>query len=64
MLFSDRRLKRDIDRIGETKGGTPVYAYKYLWDETQRVGVMADEVPHAIAGRVNGFAYVDYGKVI
>ena len=28
-----------------------------------RIGVMADEVPHAIAKRVSGYAIVDYSKV-
>lgn len=62
-MLSDRRLKRDIERVGETPGGHNLYSFKYLWDDTEHTGVMADEVPHAIAGYVDGFAVVDYARV-
>lgn len=62
MYMSDRRLKRKIRRIGTTAGGIPYYSFTYLWGE-QSHGIMADEAPHAIAGRVSGFDVVDYRKV-
>ncbi|RLA03602.1 MAG: hypothetical protein DRQ47_04875, partial [Gammaproteobacteria bacterium] len=31
--FSDRRLKKNIRRIGTTPGGTPWYSFDYLWGE-------------------------------
>lgn len=59
-MFSDRRLKRDIVRIGSI-GDIPLYAYRYLWDRVRRIGVMADEVPpHALGPRVFGFQTVNY----
>lgn len=61
--LSDRRAKEDIQRIGTTDAGTPVYRYRYKGTETWAIGVMADEVPHAIKGHVNGFALVDYALV-
>jgi len=69
IMASDRRLKRDIERVGETAGGLPVYEYHYIWDgpETRHRGVMADEVapifPDAVIYDADGFASVDYSKV-
>lgn len=63
LAFSDRRLKKNIKRIGETAGGTPVYSYDYIWGGGKQVGVMADEVSYAVAGQVNGFDVVNYGAV-
>src|SRR5690606_24601367 len=46
-LFSDERLKRDIRRVGTTDGGTPIYAYRYVWGGPVQIGVMAQDVPEA-----------------
>lgn len=59
--MSDRRLKTNIRKIGETQGGTNIYAYDFLGTPT--FGVMSDEVPHAVAGQIGGYDVVDYGKV-
>lgn len=62
---SDRRLKRNIRKIGEHKG-LNVYAYDYVWGEPS-VGVMADEVEHipgAVITHSSGYKMVDYSKVI
>jgi hypothetical protein len=62
--LSDRRAKEDITRIGTTDGGTPVYRYRYKGTDNWQIGVMADEVPHAIKGHTDtGMALVDYSKV-
>lgn len=63
LFASDRRLKREIVQIGETPGGNNLYSFKYKDDETQRFGVMSDEVPHAVAGQVGGYDVVDYARV-
>ena len=61
--FSDRRLKRNIERIGTTPGGYPWYRFEYLWGEPGE-GVMADEVPPEwVIQHPSGYAMVDYGKV-
>jgi hypothetical protein len=63
---SDRRLKRDIKKIGDHPKGFGVYEYRYLWDDALHVGVMADEVekviPEAVT-EVNGYKAVYYGAL-
>lgn len=68
--FSDRRLKMDIEQIGEDADGLGRYRYRYITDEADaplREGVMADEVarlrPWALGPERNGFQTVDYGKL-
>jgi hypothetical protein len=64
--FSDRRLKTAIERIGETKGGVPVYRYKYKGADKINIGVMSDEVGHipgAVLRMPNGFDMVDYRRI-
>jgi len=61
--FSDRRLKRNIERIGTTPAGYPWYRFEYLWGEPGE-GVMADEVPSDwVVQHPSGYAMVDYGRV-
>lgn len=62
-LFSDRRLKTDIRRVGQTDGGTPLYAYRYIWGGPVQIGVMAQDVPEAAEMDDSGFLRVDYAKV-
>jgi hypothetical protein len=68
-LFSDRRLKVDVERIGTTpRLGLPVYSFAYVWDRAKRVvGVMADEVAHVLPEAVlvhsSGYRMVDYGQI-
>ena len=61
-LFSDRRLKSDIERIGTTAHDLPFYEYT-IFGERQR-GVMADEVaevmPEAIVMHPSGYMMVNY----
>ena len=65
-LFSDRRLKRDIEKIDTLPSGLNVYKYKYIWDAVDRTGVMADEVekifPEAV-GEMHGYKTVDYSRI-
>src|SRR5271166_5954928 len=66
-IFSDRRLKTDIEKIGEASNGLSVYSFKYVWDKVKtHVGYMADEVqrlyPHAVGSR-GGYMTVNYSKV-
>jgi hypothetical protein len=60
-MFSDRRLKRNIQKLGVFKG-VQWYIFEYLWGETA-IGVMADEVPHAAFPHESGYAMVDYGRL-
>lgn len=65
--YSDRRLKREITRVGTTPGGIPTYTFKYNGDDDQEYfGVMADEVSHidgAVIRGIDGFDRVDYSRV-
>ena len=66
-LWSDRRLKRDIKKIGTLPSGLNVYSYRYVWGGPEQQGVMADEVraviPHAVIEDASGFLKVDYSQV-
>lgn len=66
LMFSDRRLKTDIAKVGETNKGLPIYTYKYKGDDTTQMGVMAQDVerktPKAVK-EVGGFKAVDYKLV-
>jgi len=66
LMSSDRRLKRNIKRIGTHDTGIGIYSYEYVWGEPG-VGVMADEVerviPDAVVTHPSGFKMVDYSKV-
>lgn len=65
-MFSDRRLKRNIRRVGQADNGLGIYAYQYIWGGPEQIGYMADEVlehfPHAVGTR-DGFLTVDYGAL-
>lgn len=64
--YSDRRLKRDIERTGEMHAGVPLYRFRYLDHDQQYIGVMADELekvrPDAVF-EMNGYKAVDYGAL-
>lgn len=66
MLMSDRRLKRNIHRIGTHRLGIGVYEFRYLDDDSKHIGVMADEVrkvmPQAVI-TVDGFDVVNYSMI-
>lgn len=60
-LMSDRRLKADIEPIGDGW-----YSFRYVWEEpgTEHFGVMADEAPaHAVAHDEHHFSVVNYGAL-
>jgi hypothetical protein len=61
---SDRRLKRDIDRVGWLNDGTPIYRFRYLNDPAMHIGVMAQDIkaikPEAVFITPEGFMLVDY----
>lgn len=63
-IFSDRRLKTAIQKIGEFADGLGIYDYRYKGGNVKHRGVMADEVarlrPWALGPVVTGFATVNY----
>jgi hypothetical protein len=67
-IWSDRRLKRDISRIGITKRDKlPIYQYRYHWSPVRHIGVMAQDVikvkPQAVHIVRGGYMAVDYGMI-
>lgn len=68
LMKSDRRLKRDIRKVGR-KAGLNVYEYRYFCDPvgTVRRGFMAQEVlnvfPEAVRRLASGFLALDYAKL-
>jgi len=65
-LMSDRRLKRDIEKLFTDKRGFGVYRFKYLWSPVEMTGVMADEIEKIIPDAVttiNGYKAVYYGML-
>lgn len=65
MRLSDRRLKSDIVKIGETSSGIPVYEYTIFGKRD--VGVMADEVadiPGVVMTGAMGIKMVDYSRLL
>jgi hypothetical protein len=63
MAVSDRRLKTNIELVGEYKGHN-VYSYDYIWGEPS-VGVMADEVPSEfVHTHPSGYKMVDYAALL
>jgi hypothetical protein len=65
-MMSDRRLKRDIERVGTMANGLPLYEFNYVWGGPRQTGVMADEVmgvrPDAVHV-VGGYLAVDYSAL-
>jgi hypothetical protein len=64
---SDVRLKRDIALLEWLDRGIGLYRYRYLWDDTVYVGVMAQEVarvlPDAVRRGGDGYLRVDYARL-
>jgi hypothetical protein len=65
-LFSDKRLKEDIQRVGTLDNGLPVYTFRYIGEPTVHMGLMAQEVeklhPDAVSLHESGFKMVDYAQ--
>lgn len=69
-LFSDIRLKKDVEKVGKTTDGHDWYEFRYIWDADdapKRSGVMAQEVqktmPSAVIADAMGYLKVDYAQI-
>jgi hypothetical protein len=66
-IFSDRRLKTDVRKVGETADGINVYRFRYHGTSREHEGVMADEVaavrPDALGPKIAGYQTVDYSRL-
>jgi hypothetical protein len=66
VAMSDRRLKRNVTRVGRTAKGIPMYRFRYLGGDSYHVGPMADEVEQIVPQAVRtiaGFKAVDYSQI-
>lgn len=65
--FCDMRLKENIEWIGKTPGGVPLYRFDYIGGERGVIGPMAQEVavlqPGALGPEIDGFMTVDMGAL-
>lgn len=63
--FSDRRLKSNVQRVGEHSLGIGIYEYDIFGNRER--GVMADELeevlPEAVSTHSSGFKMVDYAMI-
>jgi hypothetical protein len=68
-LFSDRRLKTDIQLIGQSPSGINIYSFRFINDTSKLYqGVLADELigtefESAVSQDESGFLIVDYGML-
>ena len=64
---SDRRLKENIQKIGESISGLGIYKFNYIGKAKQYIGAMADEVmkvvPKAVVTMDNGYLGVNYNLI-
>jgi hypothetical protein len=67
MATSDRRLKRNVVRVGTHPLGVGLYEFSYIGSTVRHTGVMAQEVlavrPEAVITGADGFYRVDYGAI-
>jgi hypothetical protein len=66
MSYSDKRVKKDIKKVGKTDAGLPIYTYKYKGDDRTQMGVMAQDLEKSKPGAVKtvgGIKMVDYSKI-
>lgn len=65
--MSDRRLKKNINKIGVSESGLNIYSFEYIdsfYGEGVYQGVMSDEVPSdAVIKTGDGYDAVNYNKL-
>ena len=62
-VFSDIRLKTNIEFIGTSPSNINIYKFNYNNSPIIYTGVMAHEVPWASEKHSNGYLMVDYNKI-
>ena len=64
--YSDRKLKKNINKIGESPSGLNIYSFEYKDSKYGKglfQGVMSDEVPQEAVSQKDGYDAVDYSKL-
>lgn len=68
-FFSDKRLKENIAKVGESESGLNIYKFSYISDKSKiptHIGVMAQEVLKVNSNAVSeqdGYYMVNYNKI-
>jgi hypothetical protein len=64
---SDKTLKENIVKVGQSPSGFNIYEWNYLWSPERFRGVIAQEVqkikPKAVLSNIFGHLMVDYSKL-
>jgi hypothetical protein len=63
---SDRKLKKNISKIGKSPSGLNIYSFEYknpIHGKGLFQGVMSDEVPQEVVGTRGGYDTVDYSMI-
>jgi hypothetical protein len=64
---SDKTLKENIVKVGQSPSGFNIYEWNYLWSPERFRGVIAQEVqkinPQAVLSNIFGHLMVDYSKL-
>ncbi len=63
---SDRKLKKNINKIGESPSGLNIYSFEFKnskYGKGKFQGVMSDEVPRDAVAVEDGYDVVDYNKL-
>ncbi len=67
-ILSDRRLKDDIEQVGQTPDGLPIYEFRVGNNGEMQSGVMAQDVekvmPEAVAETPEGIKTVNYDMAV
>lgn len=66
-FMSDRRVKTDIERVGQLDNGLPVYLFRYRDGGPLQIGLMAQDVQEVKPDAVrdfDGILAVDYAKAV
>lgn len=59
-FLSDKRLKKNVRKVGELRNGTPIFGFQYKHSKVKHVGFMADSVPEECVLDFCGFKVVNY----
>jgi len=66
-MASDERVKEDIEEIGTSHDGQPIYKFRYVGDPRSQIGLMAQDVeqshPEAVT-ELGGVKHVNYDRAL
>jgi hypothetical protein len=69
VIISDHRLKTHVKRVGETPEGLNLYSFRYIGEDHEFRGLMAQELladernRHAVKAGAHGYYRVDYTRL-